>query len=404
MTMLAGAGAGAATGAGGAPVVAASNERHRRERTWVHRWSADGPSLWYHLADGALHRTRPDDLDRPDTVLDTREATTGAPLKVYVDLTNRCNLSCRHCISDSGPHVDTSAELGTDRLLALVDELAGMGVLEIASAGGEPFLHPDWERVFRRVSERGMNLMVTTNGLLLGEHALEVLREIQPLEVRVSFDGGPRLHEHVRGAHTYARSMRTVARMVDAGLSVTGRLTLCAGGDDELGVLFGDLTAAGVRTVKVAVAKSAGRGATDTGRHLVRKLPDPDVASLLRRLADEAGLELRLAADDFPAELHDGVLSKLRDVDRPSCGAGTDTAYVTPRGELLGCVAIPDRPFGELHTASFSEVWAGRAAQHYRQDAEESGARRLCDALAQPMTPSGAIMVGMPRRRPDRPR
>jgi MoaA/NifB/PqqE/SkfB family radical SAM enzyme len=294
--------------------------------------------------------------------------------------------------------------MGTTRVLELVDELAALGVLEVAVAGGEPFLHPDWELVLRRVVARGMNLIVTTNGLLLDAHALAVLQEIQPLEVRVSFDGGPRLHEHVRGRHTYRRSMRTIARMAAAGLRVTGRLTLCAGGDDELNVLFEDLAAAGVRTVKVAVAKAAGRGATPTGRHLVRPVPDPDAADLLRRLAAEAGLTLRLAADDFPTALDDGVLSKLRDVDRPSCGAGTETAYVTPRGELLGCVAIPDRSFGALHTSSFAEVWEGRAAQGYRQEADESGARRLCDVMAARTTPDGAIMVDMPRRRPDLPR
>lgn len=366
---------------------------------WIRRAGRGGSELWYRRADGALFKERPADLDPAGESVEVRTGPGDAPLKVYVDATNRCNLSCRHCISSSGPDADTSAELETDRLLSLIDELADLGVLEVAMAGGEPFLHPDWERLMRRVVERGMNLMVTTNGLLLDEHALEVLVELDPLDVRVSFDGGPELHEHVRGHRTYARSMRTVRRMTSAGLRVSGRLTLCAGGDDELPTLFTDLRDAGVTTVKVAVAKSAGRGATESGRHLVRQLPDPDAEQLLRRLADEAGLGLRLAADDFPTHLTDGVLTKLRDVDRPSCGAGTETAYVTPQGSLLGCVAIPDMSFGQLHTTSFVEVWKGSAAGHYRDAAEASGERRLCDALAARPEPSGPVMIGMPVRR-----
>ena len=368
--------------------------------TWVRRAGRGGSELWYRRTDGALFKHRPDESELAGEQVEARTGPGDAPLKVYVDATNRCNLSCRHCISSSGPDADTSAELSTDRLLALIDELADLGVLEVAMAGGEPFLHPDWEPLMRRVVERGMNLIVTTNGLLLDTHALEVLVELDPLDVRVSFDGGPELHEHVRGRRTYGRSMRTIRRMAEAGLRVSGRLTLCAGGDDELPVLFADLRDAGVTTVKVAVAKSAGRGMTESGRHLVRQLPDPDAEQLLRRLAAEHDLRLRLAADDFPAELGDGVLSKLRDVDRPSCGAGTETAYVTPQGALLGCVAIPDMSFGQLHTTSFVEVWKGSAAGHYRDAADASGARRLCDSLAGGADAAAPVMIGMPVRRP----
>ncbi len=369
-----------------------------RALDWVRR-TGRGGDLWYRRSDGTLYKQQPAQLTDGTVPVAHLTGPATAPLKVYLDFTNRCNLSCRHCISSSGPDADTSTELPTDRIIELIEELAEQGVLEIAMAGGEPFLHPDWEVIFSRVTECGMNLLVTTNGLLLSDHALDVLVELDPLEVRVSFDGGPGLHEHVRGRHTYLRSMRTVARMAAAGLRVSGRLTLCAGGDDELPVLFDDLRNAGVKTIKVAVAKAAGRGAGERGRHLVRQLPDPSAAAMLHRFAKDAGLRLRLAADDFPTDLRDGELSKLRDVDRPNCGAGTETAYVTPQGELLGCVAIPDISFGALHTESFTDVWEGRVARHYRDAADASEARRLCDVLTRSSTDVGPVDVPFPSRR-----
>jgi MoaA/NifB/PqqE/SkfB family radical SAM enzyme len=236
----------------------------------------------------------------------------------------------------------------------------------------------------REVTAQGMNLIVTTNGLLFDATMLDELRAIEPLDVRVSFDGGPRFHDQVRGKGTYQGALAGLASLIHAGIPATARLTLCRGGEDELPALFDDIRAIGATKVKVALAKPSGRAATSSGRHLVVDAVDPVILKNMEDQCVERGLRLQLAADDFEVEVTDGSLSKLRDIDRPNCGAGYETCHITPRGELLACAAIRNLPFGTLQTLSFLEAWEGHIARRYRERAGEATTRRLCDAIGDP--------------------
>jgi MoaA/NifB/PqqE/SkfB family radical SAM enzyme len=360
----------------------------RLTAAWVTRAGrAPGAVFFYRRADGALFKTRPEDMREDEPTFTSEKFVGWAPLKAYVDITNRCNLACRHCFTNSSPAVDTSVEMTTPRLVELVKELATLGVLEVGLAGGEPLLHPDWVEILGEVTAQGMNLIVTTNGLLLDDAAVVHLARIAPMDVRVSLDGGRELHDHVRGKGTYDRAMGGLAKLVRAGLPATARLTLCAGGEAEMPSLFEDLARIGVVRAKVALAKPTGRGATELGRHLVVDVHGEEVkqsVELLQRLAKEHAIKLTLAADDFEVEVHEGEMSKLRDVDRPNCGAGFETCHITPRGEILACSAIANLAFGTLREASFLDVWGGHVARKYRGDADVSHERRLCDALGDP--------------------
>ncbi len=186
--------------------------RDRKQAYWVKRpGRAPRSEYYYRRHDGILLQSAPP-LSEPGNraIYTSTKFLPSAPLKIYFDFTNRCNLSCRHCITSSSPTVDTSDELSPTRITELIMEIAELGALELATGGGEPFFHPEWERLFHAVVEVGLNLIITTNGLRLTADVVRVLREVEPLEMRVSFDGGPKLHEHIRGKNTYRRGRWSV--------------------------------------------------------------------------------------------------------------------------------------------------------------------------------------------------
>ena len=355
----------------------------RRQASWprCHAFR-DGGLLHYRRRDGALFEQTPShaELGR-GLVYSSASFVREAPLKAYFDFTNRCNLSCRHCITSSSPQVDTSTELPTARILTLVSELADIGVLEIAVGGGEPLIHPDWVVLFEHVTSVGINLIITTNGLKVTSTVVDVMQQIAPLEVRVSFDGGPGLHEHIRGPGTYLKAMKALTLLTASGLRAAARLTLCQGADSELPQLFSDLSQAGAKAVKVAVIKPAGRAATHTGMHLLGYRSSEQAVASLMTLGRAQGLRVQLSSDDFPVSATVANDPKLRDSDQPNCGAGFETCYISPRGQLLGCVTIPQIGLGDLHATPFLEVWSSRQAAAYRHRAAATDQRRLCDAF-----------------------
>ena len=70
------------------------------------------------------------------------------PEQIYqavFEITNRCNLRCPHCASDSG--VARAEEMSLDQALHVVEDLRKLGCQELALLGGEPFLRPDWYEI-----------------------------------------------------------------------------------------------------------------------------------------------------------------------------------------------------------------------------------------------------------------
>ena len=112
-----------------------------------------------------------------------------APLYVAWQITNECNLACLHCIEESGPGKAFSDELDREGALRVVDELMANEVPYLSFSGGEPMLHPHFFEMVERVTSRGSQLKVETNGHYLTPENCERLAALEVKAVQVSLDG-----------------------------------------------------------------------------------------------------------------------------------------------------------------------------------------------------------------------
>ena len=134
------------------------------------------------------------------------------PYVVSWNLTYRCNLACEHCYLDAGgtPLVGTEnfadrSELGTEECFRVIDEIAAFApeCLTILT-GGEPLLRRDILEIVRRAAERGLWVVVGTNGVSITENLARRLAEAGARGLSLSLDAlDPDRHDHfrkVRGA------------------------------------------------------------------------------------------------------------------------------------------------------------------------------------------------------------
>src|SRR5262245_23363415 len=120
------------------------------------------------------------------------------PYVVSWNLTYRCNLACEHCYLDAGTPLPTQraenehrgprllgmanfadrSELGTEECFKVIDEIAAFApeCLTILT-GGEPLLRRDILEIVRRASERGLWVVVGTNGVRITENVARHLAE-----------------------------------------------------------------------------------------------------------------------------------------------------------------------------------------------------------------------------------
>ena len=142
----------------------------------------------------------------------TEASTFARPYVVSWNLTYRCNLACEHCYLDAGgtPLVGTEnfadrSELGTEECFKVIDEIAAFApeCLTILT-GGEPLLRRDILEIVRRAAERGLWVVVGTNGVRITENVAQRLAEAGARGLSLSLDAlDPDRHDRfrkVRGA------------------------------------------------------------------------------------------------------------------------------------------------------------------------------------------------------------
>ena len=137
----------------------------------------------YGIRDGATVR-----LDEDSTGI-TISRSSANLAKIYIELTNQCNLTCATCMRNSwNEPAGWISEATFNRILA--DALKLNPPPTIFFGGfGEPLAHPRFLEMAEKVKRAGLYLEVITNGILLDKSVSSRLRALRVDRLWVSIDG-----------------------------------------------------------------------------------------------------------------------------------------------------------------------------------------------------------------------
>ena len=91
--------------------------------------------------------------------------------KVYVEITNTCNMHCTFCHG----HSRKAGMLQEADFLRILEQLKGQTEYIYYHLMGEPLLHPLLPRFLELAKEQGFKSVITTNGTLLNKRGDEIL-------------------------------------------------------------------------------------------------------------------------------------------------------------------------------------------------------------------------------------
>ncbi len=237
---------------------------------------------------------------------------TGEHLRVLqLHVSRRCNLSCSHCYSDSGPgHAD---ELPLRYWQRLIDDAADAGYNVLGVSGGEPMMFRPLRTLLLQASERGLVSTVTSNGMLLDARRIDWLRGAVNL-LAISLDGRPESHDRMRGhPRAFATMARRLPALREAGISFGFIFTLTQHNLDELLWAAEFALAQGARLLQVHPLEAVGRARGD----LAYAVPDDTelsfavlaVARLKELVGDQLEVQLDVAGRDAMAAAPERVFA-----------------------------------------------------------------------------------------------
>jgi MoaA/NifB/PqqE/SkfB family radical SAM enzyme len=263
------------------------------------------------------------------------------PLWAQLNITWRCNLDCSYCTE----YDNTKSHVPYEAVARSIDKCHELGVLHTDLLGGEPLLHPDLERLFRKIGEHGMTSGMTTNGFLLTEARLDGLIAAGLGRLQISVD-------RARPTVGTPKSLKTLKRKIDlcAGRPIWFRVNtvLCDETLDEVEEVARYCFDRGV-AVNFSVVHERGR--------LRRRLENRRYLDKLAWLRSEKQAGRPVATPYF---LLDYYLDTLN--GRPpkwTCKAGQKCFYVSPEGQFHFCYHTP--AVADFHAVTAADLagWGG---------------------------------------------
>lgn len=134
--------------------------------------------------------------------------------KVYVEITNICNMSCSFCHG----HKREARRMTGEEFSFILDRLSGKTEYIYYHLMGEPLTHPELSGFVKMAGERGYKSIITTNGTLLFRRADELLSAgVHKVNISLhSFESGSdeAFCQYVRELADFAKNAARVGTIV----------------------------------------------------------------------------------------------------------------------------------------------------------------------------------------------
>lgn len=268
------------------------------------------------------------------------------PEQVTIELTGKCNLSCKHCYGSF--KAGEGESMDTQQVMSIMPQVKALHISDLRLTGGEPFMHHDfWDILDVAVNTHHFHVTITTNGTLITPQAARRIKETGRVHVHVSIDGHtPEINDTFRGLDgAFDKAVIAVKSLKAEGLNVRinhavhrhSRPHIKAMGEfaDQLGVplFMGQLYRMG------RCEETAG------DIHI-----DPS----------EFYRAMESVRHRYNGNTHHGAKQESTDCYIHRCDGGYTKMAIRPNGDVTPCITYPHIPrfvMGNVHESSIRDIF-----------------------------------------------
>ena len=285
------------------------------------------------------------------------------PLALLLELSHRCPLKCPYCYNPL-KLTPRSKELDTDTWLRVLNEAAGLGILQVHFSGGEPALRDDLEVLVEAADQLGIYTNLITSTLLLGRERIRDLARRGLQHIQISFqDVRPDAADAMAGySGAHATKIAAAQCAIEVGLPVTMNTVITRRNIERLESIIEFALTIGARRLEIANVQYYGWALKNRAALMPTRVQIENAVEIVRKM--EPSLAGRLAIDFVAPDYY---------ARRPKpCMGGWAQKFmnITPAGDVLPCHAaetIPGIKFETVLRSSLKDIWeTSESFDHFR--------------------------------------
>lgn len=288
------------------------------------------------------------------------------PRMIAWETTRACNLACVHCRASAIDEVD-EGEWTTEEAHRLIDDITSFADPVIILTGGEPLLRPDIFDIASYGSQKGLRMVMGTNGTLITPEVATKMKDAGIKRATVSLDGAAKeSHEAFRKVQgCYDLAIQGIRNLQAADIGTQVNTTITKRNLHDLDAMLDTVKEIGIDAWHIFLLVPTGRGKEIEAD----EIPPEEYENVLNWFYDKKKeLDISLKATCAPhyyrimreRAKEEGVKVTYEthglDAVTRGCLGGTGFCFISNVGEVYPCGYLPALA-GNVRKTSFKDIW-----------------------------------------------
>ncbi|OGW83551.1 MAG: hypothetical protein A2987_04075 [Omnitrophica bacterium RIFCSPLOWO2_01_FULL_45_10] len=250
------------------------------------------------------------------------------------ELTFKCPLHCRHCYTDcyNDPE-EIRKELTTKQAISILDKIYHSGIPWLTFTGGDPLARNDFFEIYSYARRRGFIIIILTSGALITEEAADYFENLKPFYIELTLNSVTKsTYELISGVkNSFEKIMAAIFRLKDRGIRLKIKTQISKHNIKELEAIENFTKDLGLEFRPSFLLHPRLNG--DLTPCSLRIEPEKAVELEKKFSAGMNKGQMKMRIKDSKQEFNDGLFR---------CGAGKDTIYIDPYGNMVLCTVKRD--------------------------------------------------------------
>lgn len=275
--------------------------------------------------------------------------------RIYLLITNKCNLACTMCIRGE----NQNKEMIFEEFKEIFDK-ENTSDIEIVITGGEPTLHPDFINFIKYSLKKFKKVLIATNGVV--NRYIDSIKDMENIIFQISLDGNRESHDRIRGRKSFDKIIETIKKMEATNLkyciaSVVGKHNY----KDIYNLIPILREFKSMKFWKISYEMPFGNAQYD------EIFSSKEWNQFVDDILEKVDFPLNIKKI-FPLELYEKNWDKIpknKSIRCLNCGSGKDKIYIYPDFNAYPCTCLTEFCIGNVKNQKLTDIVLGEKNNNF---------------------------------------